>query len=253
MSLLNDEISKSPFKEVAAALEQRELLEDAIKYRWPVTIWTKKKERFINDAILRSYDPALGLELEIPVDSQGQSFIQFVKSQDYCTCYLNFGTIRGGIFLSTNFVTERVSEKRALLSLEYPGEFFKVQRRTNARLPIRPPFLLLVKLRTEDVSHYIQRKVSDISIGGLAMLTTPQEAAFFSRGKSLHEVKFVLRQKSFTTTAEVRHSRVVNEQKLAQLLVGIRFTALDKKDTTFLETFVAEEMQSQFAQLSKLI
>ena len=252
MGLLDRDITKSPFQPVADHAEQKALFDEAIRQKTPVTLWTRKKEHILSEVHLLSFDTSAGLTLDAGTGSATRKFADFIKTQGQ-GCFLNFGTFRCGVFFSTNFTKEIASGKRLLLEFEYPKEFFKVQRRASARLPIRAPFLLLMEYRPEGYQQLLQRKVLDISPGGLSILTTPQDGDFFARGKVLPEVRFTIRNRTILVEAEVRHARIVNEDRLPQLLVGLMFTKVEKKDQAALDAFVTDEMQSQFAAMTKTL
>ncbi len=246
MGLLDTEILKTPFVAVGDAAEQALLLEDAVRNAIPVTLWTKKKEHLIQHAVLTSTNGPMGFEVKVLSSQSNKRAVEYLLANKQ-PCYLNFGTFKCGVFFSGVLSRELIAGRYFRLIFDPPRDFFKVQRRIAVRLPIRAPYLLVLELKIPAINQFVQRKVIDVSIGGLAILTSANEAEYFSKGRVIPEVKFVVRSRTITASAEVRHSRLINEEKLPQLFVGLRFMDLDKKDQGMIEKFINEEMQTQFS------
>lgn len=250
MAILEPSFPKSPFNPVEDPFEQKSLVDEAIKSSIPLVVWTKKKEILLENVKLISYEEGKGFQVETKNLPESRKFLEYVTiKQDLV--FFNFGVWRCGVFITAAFDRENMESKKAFFHFHAPKDFFKVQRRIALRIPIKAPYLLLAEIRVPGSMLPVQRRISDLSVGGLSIVTTPSEADQFKKGQIISELKIVLRSRQLNVSAEVRHTRLVNRDKLPQLLVGLKLIEPSKKDIQVLETFVSEESQTQFTSFVK--
>ncbi len=235
------------FTPVTDTAERLSLLEDALRDRAALTLWTKGKDHLLTGAHLTRMS-AQALEVEASTVEEMKIFVEKLQANPD-GCYVNYAVKLGSVFCLADLLSAPTDVKKKSIVLAFPKEFFKVQRRQGIRLPLKPPYSLFVEFKLPGDFEVTKKKINDISIGGLAFFVPPEEAAQYVVGEKIRKMSFVVRNKAITATGEVRHTRLIKKEQGTQLLVGVQFENLPAKETGLIDKFVMEETQSQFTAL----
>lgn len=182
---------------------------------------------------LESEPHVLGLRIQLP-----DSFHRDARDKE---C-MAIAFLHGHLLLCLH-ATRLVWEGRTLLLLP-PWRAFTLQRRRQARFEIPAGYEILVDLDAkEGRRRRVQRRVIDISSGGLAFETAGRvEAERFTQGSPLRHI--AIRIENRLVFADARVSREASNRGVK---VGIQFTRINQSDRDFLLGYVARHLVQTYS------
>lgn len=124
-----------------------------------------------------------------------------------------------------------------------PEKIFKVQRRRDVRLSIPDGYVLKASFQDPLFPEtHLNKKVIDISAGGLAFQATEFEEGLFHVGLILDKFQFTIKGREVVLQAEVRHIQKMPEtSKHKGLKVGVMFKNMKPGDAQHVAQYVFEE------------
>jgi hypothetical protein len=158
---------------------------------------------------------------------------------------INLSLPHAQVFFKADFILKDSNG----LKFHAPIQIHKIQRRKNARHSLSPNQSLIVEFQypTKPESR-ITKKVIDISAGGLSFLVAESEKNIFRPGLILNCLQLNIRQKTIETYAEIRHVKVLKNDKPDQnIKVGIIFRSLLASSQNLIASYVFEETSKAFA------
>lgn len=134
------------------------------------------------------------------------------------------------------------------LRFQLPKEIFKIQRRTNFRMPIPDGQTIKVRYRYPlDPTKPIERKALNISAGGLAFDIESGDRILYSEGQQLIDFKFRIGHHEIATEAEVRHIRQSKDRTgKGYFVIGVQFKTLPARYSDAIAAYVFEESRKYY-------
>ena len=129
-----------------------------------------------------------------------------------------------------------------------PSYLLELQRRKNERYQL--PWGYEVNCNLEFAQPGVrQRRVIDVSEGGMSFLVGHAESREFNMGLKINGVSFSLRHRSFNVDIEVKQvTEIVNDPRKEGFRVGCAFTRIEKESSQYLYEFVGEQIALNISQ-----
>ena len=244
---MSDDRKERPrhFEPVESAIEAKAFLTEGIKTLASTIIWTRNQEFNFNTYISGEDDFRGRIFTWIPKDFDVAKFKSELDKKNDHECYFSMSLVSANIFFKTQFL----SADRDKMIFNKPTQIFKVQRRADYRLPIPEGFHVMVSFfDPANPDHRTQKKILDISGGGIAVQIAPDELSIYKLGIILKGLEFRVKNRLMKTNAEVRYSKAPQAgQKNKHPRIGLKFTDLPLADAQFIRAYVLEESRKHFS------
>jgi len=207
-------------------------------------IWTAEHEQVINSHLNVFSEATHTFYCWAPKSLDTQAFFAAVSQSPLRECYFSVSLVRANIFFRSEFLDLDTGG----LQFRIPNKVFKVQRRNDVRLPILENFAMKVSFKDPLFPlQEMNKKVLDISAGGLAFMITEDESAIFPKGLILKDVTFMIGNRKLTTRAEISNVRELRDDRnKGYHAVGIHFLDLRPGDAQYIAGYVFEESRKYF-------
>lgn len=248
----------SPFFEIKDSILIAKLFDIATRHFIPVTLWLKNQTLKFEAELtveVREYKTSVAI---LPESVSPESFNELLAVQQS-------NEILGSLIIdSTTFffktTTKPIGADREYVRFLIPASVFKLQRRTNLRIPFQrnlaPKVTVFDPTRTWDPTKAVSNKelillrMLDLSAGGCAVAARIEEKDKFAAGTLLHDLRFLLRTMEIVTEAVVRHVvETVNDKGQPMLRVGLQFKDLRIDFAKHISLFVEDESRKIFTLL----
>ncbi len=138
-----------------------------------------------------------------------------------------------------------------ILSFNNPEAVYKIQQRKHPRLIIEKPSS--VRAFHDDPlqpGRSIQRRVVDLSIGGMSMRLFFGEERHYRIGQSLNSIRLQIGQKFVPCSGQIQNIRVFKHPNGAsELIMGITFLEMTEAAQSTISTFVDRELLKLFGRM----
>lgn len=127
------------------------------------------------------------------------------------------------------------------LVFDYPSRVFKLQRRQEARLPIRSAYALEVEFISPEGRGRLKKRLHDLSTQGLSFeVLSSREVTFFKDGLILKQVALMIQGREIRVDVEIRNRVPLGKKGLATagFKIGGRFLNMKSEDEQFISEFV---------------
>lgn len=226
--------------------EALSLLREAARSLSSIMIWSKLQENVVHTQLHLFSEAEQTLYATLPKDLDQRAFVEEIARSGTRDVFFSVSLPRANLFFQTPFLGFDAGIK-----FKVPERIFKVQRRNDFRFTL--PDTVSLKAEFQDPlipESKMEKKILDISAGGMAILVGPDEGPMFQSPLVLQGLTFSVRGRKIRCQGEVRHSSPFrqNEQLLGNK-VGLLYKDMSPEDSKFIATFVTEESRKYFTQL----
>lgn len=162
-------------------------------------------------------------------------------------CIFSVSLPAAQIFFKTNFI----EQDSAGLKFEIPTLVYKIQRRKDFRYTLPATYSLQIEYPDPLFpTEVLQKRVYDISAGGLSFITTEQDAPIYHSGLELEKVQFIIHLKPISAHLEIKHAKPLPELIQGQkcIRVGALFKNIAPEDQQHIASYVLSETSKHFGQ-----
>ncbi|MGE0615201.1 MAG: flagellar brake protein [Bacteriovoracia bacterium] len=241
------EDSNRAFVPIEDAKESRMLMREGAKVFASTIIWTKDQEQVVNTHLVGYTEEQKTIYAWMPKNFNPDAFIRELQKIKDPSCYFSVSLTRANIFFKTKF--KDINQEG--LAFEYPEQIYKVQRRKDFRMPV--PDGYAIKIEVEDPlfpENKLQKKVYDISAGGISFIVKTDEEAMFTVGLKLRNIRFQVRSRDIKCDAEVKHIKMMTNTRDAKppgVKIGLQLQNLKPADAQHIASYVFEESRKYFS------
>ncbi|MBC7691943.1 MAG: PilZ domain-containing protein [Methylotenera sp.] len=236
-------------KFVAAKPEEaRALIQNAIKTRSKVLIWTQQQKYRLTSKLESTFESGSSLYLSVTKGVEEAEFETNLKREGIEECLFSASLPSEVIFFKANLR----KSAQGLLHFKLQDPVYKVQRRRSLRMPLGNAPVHFRLAPSAPSLPDLSCLMIDVSDGGFGM-TTDDEALSqrLVQGVLLEEVAFTLGGRSFVLTAEIMYRKEIpatNKLK-KHFRLGLVFRGIREQDAEYISKFVFEESSRFFGRL----
>lgn len=227
--------------------EKIHLLSDAAHQLAPAMVWTLNRGSVFNSRLNLFNQVDKVLRVPAPKPASLNKFTEELVKFKTKECYFCVSHPHANLF----FATKLINSDSEGLYFSIPKELHKVQRRSNYRFQI--PIGRILKVEFKDplfAENILQKKVFDISAGGLSFLTSEADSAMFTKGLVLDELTFTIRTKKIVTSAEVRYTKPISiPSSELEVKVGLVFKSIERAMADLIALYVNDESRKIYINL----
>lgn len=233
------------FEPIESSQEILRLLAEGAKTLSSALIWTNNQEILLRAQLVLFSNVDKALYTSIPKDFQVSQLMDTLAKNKTDECFFNLSLPQANIFFKTSFK----DYDSAAIRFTLPEKAFKVQRRQNIRYQIPDGHVLRVDFQDPLFPETVHnKKVVDISAGGLSFEVEEKDLSLFPAGLVLKGLSFTVKGRTVYVEAEVRHQKKSpgkNEPKNAK--VGVQFKNISAKDVDCIASYVFEESRKFYS------
>lgn len=233
------------FKLVSDKKLAEALLVEAGKSYPQTQVWLKEQQKAYKTNIAK-YDPVK--KTLLVVKPSGMLARQFLGELVLDKEFFFSASLKGAVIF---FKAAFLQANREGLFFKKPEKVFTVQRRTQMRIHIPFGRNLTIQLEHPVIpGTMIQKRILDVSVGGLAFLIKHTDVAQFPVESIISKVGIFLGEKTINTDLEIRHiSPIKIGLPTSDLRIGVRYVRLSDPDQDYITAWVAAESRSQMSKL----
>jgi hypothetical protein len=223
------------------------LVRESAKNHAPATLWTTGKAVVLRTSICQ-FNIANGtFHAELPTGFPLEKVLSIVSARS--GIFFNVELPETRLFFQAAF--HHYEQGRSVLEFKLPTEAYKVQQRRHPRINTRNS--RTIRAFHEDplqAGRSIQRRVLDLSAGGLSVRLFFGEERHYRVGQKFESLQLHLGRKIISCWAQVRNIRVATlENDKTELVMGLEFLNLDDSGRKSISNLVDQEMIKQFGKL----
>lgn len=228
----------SEFRALSSASERDKLLHEGAQDIASATIWTAQQRHVIAANLVLYSDENNLMYFSSPEPRENERFFATYLAEGLADCFINLTLRKKCLF----FKSKLIGVDTAGLQFEVPTELFEIQRRREVRHRIPDGYAVKVKFQdplSSEVS--LEKKVFDISVGGLSFLSVPEDDELYAIDLPLEKMKFTVVGHEVTCIGIVRHKQSQKTQDgRTWLRVGIQLTRVPPSSSSVLLAYVLE-------------
>lgn len=207
-----------------------------------LTLWTKNQDFLLETRLTTVKDDIIYTWFSSPdTIQQLEKSIAKVGSPE---CFFNMQLKRASVFFKTIYAG---SDHESLKFL-FPQKIYKVQRRKDFRMPIRPGHVLYVDFDDPLApGSRLKYKLIDLSAGGISFGVPPQEEALFEVGGKLRNLDITIKGVPVSVDGIIRHKKAIQSLFEKELFkIGVQFSRVSPRDEDRIAAYVLEEGRKYF-------
>lgn len=219
--------------------EAAKLLNEGAKMHASAILWTSDQTHHIQTQII-SADVTKGVFTAwLPDETDIQDLNDFLSEEKPGACYVSLSLAGANVF----FKALVISVEPGVLKARWPEHVFKVQRRADFRFTVPSGQVLKLKFKDPtDPANELERRIVDLSAGGLSYRTEPEDEGKFFRKQPLTGLEFVVGEIQIKVDAVV--SNVVDGPAAR---VGVSFKDLTLGTQSQLSSYLFSETRKIFS------
>lgn len=229
--------------------EALSLIRESAKLTASTFLWTKNQEITVATHLLSFNEERYHVTVWQPPDVDPVQFMKTLTRLGSLECFFSVSLGRANVFFRTRYLGTNKEGMR----FRKPSQVFKVQRRKNARFFIPEGLSLLVQFESPADAippkprPILEKKILDLSAGGLAFSIDDAEAPAFKVGQNLVKMKFVLKDHIIETIGEIRHIKAFpSNSRNKGVKIGVLFKNLRPDLEHFIAAVVFEETRKYY-------
>lgn len=228
----------SEFRSLKNLKERDLLLHEGAKDIAQATIWTAQQRNVIAANLVLFSDEDSRLYFSSPEPRENEKFYATYIAEGLADCFVNLTLRKKCLF----FKSKILGVDTAGLQFEVPEELFEIQRRREVRHRIPDGYTVKTKFQNPvNPTEVLERKVFDISVGGLSFLTDLSDDAVYAVDLALEKMRFTVVGHEINCVAVVRHKQ---QQQTSDgkiwLRVGTQLTRVPPASSSVLLAYVLE-------------
>lgn len=240
---INLDDTNKHFTIVDSVLEKKKYLNKISHKSNSLIVWTKGQKTILDATAKKLKDGQYTLSFDDA--DEGEKLIKELENGNVTQAY-----VRGNLDECSIFFT-LISHQFDLnqITILVPNLMWKVQRRqySRVRLDGRKQIKATIKLITTNRVVTLSIPVRNIGPGGMGILVDDIHKNLFTTGKIIKEIKFILNEELFFTTATVKWQGALNNKDRLgnyNYCIGLEFMYLTQKEIAYLQSYVLEELHN---------
>ncbi len=218
-------------------------LSEGAKMTVSTVFWLQGKDQHVQSHMVHLSETDRAFYAWVPKDFDTTGFIQDLKDSGHQECLFSTSLTSANLFFKARFL----GHDSTGLKFAVPDKVYKVQRRKNVRYMIPAGYVLKVEFSDPLYPDMlVQKKLTDISAGGLAFNTAAIDVSLYPVGSILTQCKIVIKTRNIQFDAEVRYAQA-HQDTSKGAKIGLAFKNMLPPDSEFIAAYVFEESRKYFA------